>query len=91
MKALELDWQRIACARLLEDIRWSATFGEHLKRRHPYFELDGSAVLNVRLAGYPFEVAGKEAFGTGDLECGYLAVPARIGVQGLLGGCEGVE
>jgi len=45
VKGLELGWQRYACAEVLEDIRSSATFVEHLKWRHPYFELNGSAVL----------------------------------------------
>jgi len=38
-------WQRAACGQLLEDIRAAAPFGEHMKWRHPYFELDGAAVL----------------------------------------------
>jgi len=38
-------WQRAACGQLLGDIRAAAPFGEHLKWRHPYFELDNAAVL----------------------------------------------
>lgn len=43
--SLPSDWQRIACAQLLEDIRASAHLTEHIKWGHPYFEADGSAVL----------------------------------------------
>ncbi len=43
--ALREDWQRRARMRLLEEIRAAAPFGEHIKWRHPYFDLEGAAVL----------------------------------------------
>lgn len=43
--SLKDDWQREACANLLEDIRKSACLGEHIKWGHPYFDYEGSAVL----------------------------------------------
>lgn len=45
MAGLSEGWQRAACVHLLEDIRVAAPFAEHLKWRHPYFELDSAAVL----------------------------------------------
>lgn len=43
--ALHEDWQRRACRRLLKEIRAAAPFGKHIKWRHPYFDLEGAAVL----------------------------------------------
>lgn len=38
------DWQRQACAQLLEDVRASARLGEHIKWGNPYFDHSGAAV-----------------------------------------------
>lgn len=45
VETLDAEWKRSACAQLLADIRGSGRLGEHIKWGHPYFELDGAAVL----------------------------------------------
>ncbi len=47
------DWQRHACAQLLEDVRASTHLGEHIKWGHPHFDYAGAAVvpINTRYTG----------------------------------------
>ncbi len=44
VEALDEDWQRLACAQLLDDMRATASLSEHMKWGHPYFDHNGAAV-----------------------------------------------